>query len=144
MKKEINLLELHNPVNKRNRKMVKQVTRLRNREINELAMKSVLAIGSGLFVIGLGALINKLGVELSSDELNSLVANPNVLNYFSYAFYGVGGTVIGYSCKTSYERSKKIKELKREKEKIKEFYKPKTITTEQRKKLKSIRLERIG
>ena len=147
MKKIDNMFDLKKKESKNNKRRVKEVTKCKDKEINELRIKSILGISAGLGVVTLGALINQLGIELTSEEINATLANPNVfsklMSVFSYMFYGVGGAITVLNGKKALERKKEINELKEEREKIKSLYKTNTISKEEKEDLKRMKVKRI-
>lgn len=146
MKKVTNMLEVHKIQEKNERKRVKEVTRLTTSQINELRIKSIFGIGSGVFILALGGIVRQLGINLTPAELEALTNSPELLeslfNIFGVSLTALGASITAVSTKRAVDRAKIIKELKEERRKIKEEYKVEKITSEEKQKLKSMKVQR--
>lgn len=101
------------------RKIVKNVSKLKDRKIRALRLKSMCDISFSLLVVALGSLLIKYGIDISREEVSVLVSKPETfakfLKVFGSGFSSIGVFLTILSGKASYERNNKIKELKRSK-----------------------------
>lgn len=147
MSKVENMYDVEKLQDKRSRRMVKQAEKLTTSKINDIRMKSILGIGSGLAVLCLGNAIKQLGLSLTPAEIEALAVSPaafnTLINVFGTAFTGLGIGIGIIAGKKAHERKDELNELKNKRSEIQKMYTKKELTQEEIEELKSMKVQRI-